>query len=93
MILSDMVEQYRCSPKFCKLSTKTQKEYMAQQKKICETVVQNNVKLGDMKLKKISLKHMSLAYEQWLRLGGKNTVRAANIRKSNLSVVPSKMGA
>ena len=87
MILSDMVEQYRRSPKFCKLSTKTQKEYMAQQKKICETVVQNNVKLGDMKLKKISLKHMSAAYEQWLRIGGKNTVRTANIRKSNLSVV------
>lgn len=82
-----MVEQYRRSPKFCKLSTKTQKEYMAQQNKSCKTVVQNNVKLGDMKLKKISLKHMSSAYGQWLRIGGKDTVRTANMRKSSLSVV------
>tara|TARA_R100000995_G_C3478336_1_gene122325 strand:- start:212 stop:1102 length:891 start_codon:yes stop_codon:yes gene_type:complete len=83
MILSEMVEKYRRSPKFCKLVAKTQKEYMAQQNKICKTVVQNNVRLGDMKLKRISLKHMSSAYEQWLKIG----VRTANVRKSALSVV------
>tara|TARA_R110002073_G_scaffold171311_1_gene328339 strand:+ start:212 stop:1102 length:891 start_codon:yes stop_codon:yes gene_type:complete len=83
MILKDMAEQYRCSPKFCKLSIKTQKEYMSQQKKVCATIVQNNVRLGDMKLKKISLKHVAVAYEQWLRTG----TRTANMRKSSLSVV------
>ena len=77
------IEHYRNSPKFRSLAIKTQKDYFDQQNKICATVVQNNVKLGDIGIGKLSLKHISKAYEQWLQVG----TRTANLRISALSVV------
>jgi|TARA_R100001463_G_scaffold113271_1_gene168352 integrase len=77
------VEHYRKSPKFRSLAIKTQKDYVDQQTKICDTVVQNNVKLGDITIGRLSLKHISNAYEQWLQVG----TRTANMRISALSVV------
>ena len=56
------IEHYRNSPKFRSLAIKTQKDYFGQQNKICATVVQNNVKLGDIGIGKLSLKHISKAH-------------------------------
>tara|TARA_R100001377_G_scaffold83460_1_gene65012 strand:- start:1053 stop:1940 length:888 start_codon:yes stop_codon:yes gene_type:complete len=82
MILREMVDQYKKSPQFCKLVSNTQKDYIRQLNKICETVGWKS-RLGDMQLSRLSLKHMVFAYEQWLRVG----TRTANMRKSVLSVV------
>tara|TARA_R110000744_G_scaffold378437_1_gene494588 strand:+ start:927 stop:1841 length:915 start_codon:yes stop_codon:yes gene_type:complete len=81
--LSTMIAYYKKSPKFCKLRPKTQKDYIDQLNKVCSTLVQNDVKLGNMKLSSLSLKHMTASYESWLKTG----VRTANVRISALSVV------
>ena len=81
--LLDAIEHYRKSPKFHSLVFKTQRDYVDQQRKICNTIVQDNTKLGDIKIGKLSLRHVSAAYDQWLLVG----TRTANIRVSALSVV------
>ena len=81
--LSTMVEYYKKSPLFCDLTTETQLSYDRHLKKSCKTKVQGNTELGDIKLKDVSIKHISEAYEQWLSIGR----RTANLRAAILNVV------
>tara|TARA_R100001369_G_scaffold5415_1_gene15168 strand:+ start:2441 stop:3361 length:921 start_codon:yes stop_codon:yes gene_type:complete len=81
--LATAVEYYKKSSKFLGLAEKTRKDYAEQQKKVCATELQDGFLLGDIKLHRLSLKHVSSAYEQWLHVG----TRTANIRYSALSVV------
>lgn len=81
--LDDMVTYYKQTPKFSNLSVKTQKDYQDQCSKVCATLVQNNTRLGGMKINKISLRHASSAYDGWLQVG----TRTANMRLSVLSII------
>ena len=81
--LDDMVTYYKQTPKFSNLSVKTQKDYQDQCSKVCATLVQNNTRLGGMKINKISLRHASSAYDGGLQVG----TRTANMRLSVLSII------
>ena len=80
--LREIVKFYLHSPAFRKLSASTQKDYEAHLKKVCETRVERKF-LGGYRCKNIKVRHLTQAYEEWLTSG----VRAANYRKSCLSVV------
>lgn len=79
--LDSVVSYYLNSPKFLRLSSKSQKEYEAQLKSVVSTVVEGGKQLGSMKVRYIKLRHISDAYEQWLNVG----VRTANMRVACLS--------
>ena len=81
--LNTMVEYYHKSAGFAGLKTNTQKSYTRQLKHVCLTPVQGNVQLGNVKLKGVSIKHLTEAYEKWLVVGK----RTANYRAAVLSVV------
>ena len=81
--LNTMVEYYQKSAGFAGLKPPTQVSYDNQLNKVCLTHVQGNVQLGNIKLKDISIKHMTEAYEKWLLIGK----RTANLRAAVLSVV------
>ena len=81
--LNTMVEYYQKSAGFAGLKPPTQVSYDNQLNKVCLTCVQGNVQLGNIKLKDISMKHMTEAYEKWLVVGK----RTANLRATVLSIV------
>jgi integrase len=80
--LATMVAYYKKSPLFCGLTAATQVSYDRHLNKSCITLVQGK-ELGNIKLKYISIKHLSDAYEQWLSIGR----RTANLRAAVLNVV------
>ena len=80
--LATMVAYYKKSPLFCGLTAATQVSYDRHLNKSCITLVQGK-ELGNIKLKNISIKHISDAYEQWLSIGR----RTANLRAAVLNVV------
>ena len=81
--LNTMVAYYQKSAGFAGLKPPTQVSYDNQLNKVCLTCVQGNVQLGNIKLKDISMKHMTEAYEKWLVVGK----RTANLRATVLSIV------
>ena len=81
--LNTMVEYYQKSAGFAGLKPPTQVSYDNQLNKVCLTCVQGNEQLGNIKLKDISMKHMTEAYEKWLVVGK----RTANLRATVLSIV------
>ena len=80
--LATMVAYYKKSPLFSELTAATQVSYDRHLNKSCITRVQGK-ELGNIKLKNISIRHMSDAYEQWLNVGR----RTANLRAAVLNVV------
>jgi len=81
--LNTMVEYYQKSAGFAGLKPPTQVSYDNQLNKVCLTCVQGNEQLGNIKLKDISMKHMTESYEKWLVVGK----RTANLRATVLSIV------
>ena len=81
--LYDVVDFYYHSVKFLKLRPATQKDYEYQIDKAVATVLHDGRRLGEIRFENIKLKHITQAYEQWLKSG----TRTANIRATYLSAV------
>ena len=82
--LRDAITAYLNSPAFAELSGPTQKQYETRLVVVCMTKVQKGKVLGNIKLRDISLKHVTYAYDTWLNERGP---RAANYNASCLSIV------
>jgi integrase len=82
--LRDAIEAYLNNPSFAELSGPTQKQYETRLTIVCMTTVQKGKVLGNIKLRDISLKHVTFAYDKWLNDSGP---RAANYNASCLSIV------
>lgn len=80
--LEQIIEFYLNSNAFRRLSPNTQRDYELHAQWICQTSVEGKL-LGDYRCKNIKVRHLTQAYEEWLTCG----VRAANYRKSVLSVI------
>ena len=81
--LSEACKYYMSSPSYCALKGNTQKDYSINLNKACDTKVEGNKQLGNIKLKYLRYKHMSIAYEQWTVKG----IRSANYIATCLSIV------
>jgi|TARA_R110000782_G_scaffold63899_1_gene130637 integrase len=77
-------EFYMRTPKFASISGKSQIDYERNLSKACSTKVQSGRMLGNIKLKDISFKHVTLAYDFWLVNHG---IRSANYMATCLSIV------
>jgi integrase len=77
-------EFYVYTPKYNKLSTRSKKDYDYNFKRICETKVQNNKKFGNIRLRDLRFKHVTVAYDMWLSSVG---TRQANYMATCLSIV------
>lgn len=78
--LQEIVEFYRTSQVFHRLSASSQRDYERHLDSVCDTVVEGK-RLGAYRNKHIKVRHLTAAYELWLDDG----VRTANYRKSVLS--------
>lgn len=78
--LQEIVDFYLHSNDFLGLAPNTQKNYDQHLLHICNTVVDGK-KLGSMHISRIKVRHLTEAYESWLKSG----VRTANLRKAILS--------
>jgi integrase len=78
------VDAYLHSPAFAELSGPTQKQYETRLSMVSNTYVQGGRPMGEMKLNRLSLKHVTFAYDKWLNDSGP---RAANYNASCLSIV------
>lgn len=78
--LQEIADFYLTSQTFHRLSASSQRDYERQLGKVCDTVVDGK-RLGDYRNKNIKVRHLTIAYEQWLDDG----VRTANYCKSVLS--------
>lgn len=78
--LQQIVDFYRTSSAFRRLSISSQKDYDYQLDAVCDTVVEEKP-LGLYRNKQIKVRHLMQAYELWLNDG----IRSANYRKSVLS--------
>jgi len=81
--LSEACKYYMSSPSYCSLKSNTQKDYSINLIKACDTKVDGNKQLGNIKLKDLRYKHMSIAYEQWEKKG----IRLANYISTCTSIV------
>lgn len=75
---------YMRTPQFAAISGKSQISYERNLKIVCGTTVQSGRMLGNIKLKDLRFKHVTLAYDQWLLNHG---VRSANYMATCLSIV------
>jgi integrase len=82
--LRDAVDAYLHSPSFAELTGPTQKQYETRLAVVCDTTVQKGKMLGNIKLRDISVKHVTYAYDTWVNQRGP---RAANYNASCLSIV------
>mgnify|MGYP003666556853 CR=1 FL=1 len=58
---------YMHTPKYAALSSRSQYDYNLNLKHACVTKVQNNKVLGNIKLKDVRFKHITVAYDLWLK--------------------------
>lgn len=88
MIETDTIRKacnhYMRSPSFRALSGRSQIDYENNLKRACNTKVQKGKYLGNLKLKEVRFKHMTMAYDYWLDNHG---VRQANYILTNISTV------
>ena len=75
---------YRGSTSYCTLKYKSQKDYASNLTRACETKVSGNLMLGNVKLKDVRYKHLTVAYDDWLVNSG---TRAANYIATCVSIV------
>lgn len=80
--LQQIVDFYLNSDAFRRLAASSQKDYEVHITAVCSTRVEGRL-LGSYRCEKLKVRHLTQAYEEWLTSG----VRAANYRKSVLSVV------
>ena len=75
---------YRGSSSYCSLKYKSQKDYANNLTRACATKVSGNLMLGNIKLKDVRYKYLTVAYEDWLDNSG---IRAANYIATCVSIV------
>tara|TARA_R110000765_G_scaffold424661_1_gene535968 strand:+ start:366 stop:1277 length:912 start_codon:yes stop_codon:yes gene_type:complete len=75
---------YMHTPKYAALSSRSQYDYNLNLKHACVTKVQNNKVLGNIKLKDVRFKHITVAYDLWLNGKG---IRQANYIATCLGIV------
>tara|TARA_B110000902_G_scaffold138275_1_gene159869 strand:+ start:54 stop:977 length:924 start_codon:yes stop_codon:yes gene_type:complete len=75
---------YRGSSSYCSLKYKSQKDYANNLTKACATKVSGNLMLGNLKLKDVRYKYLTVAYEYWLTNSG---IRAANYISTCVSII------
>lgn len=75
---------YRGSSSYCSLKYKSQKDYANNLTRACATKVSGNLMLGNIKLKDVRYKHLTVAYDDWLVNSG---TRAANYIATCVSIV------
>ena len=75
---------YRGSSSYCSLKYKSQKDYANNLTKACATKVSGNLMLGNIKLKDVRYKYLTVAYEYWLTNSG---IRAANYISTCVSII------
>ena len=75
---------YRGSSSYCSLKYKSQKDYANNLTRACATKVSGNLMLGNIKLKDVRYKHLTVAYDDWLVNSG---TRAANHIATCVSIV------
>ena len=68
---------------FSSLKINTQKDYVNNLRKACDTKVDGNLQLGNIRLKNIRHRHLSIAYENWQEKG----IRSANYIATCVSIV------
>ena len=56
---------YRGSSSYCTLKYKSQKDYANNLTRACATKVSGNNMLGNLKLKDVRYKYLTVAYEDW----------------------------
>jgi len=78
--LSQIISFYLSSPAFARLSASSQRDYEKNLIEVINTTVEGK-ELGDYRVDKLKVRHLTQAYELWLLKG----TRAANYRKSCLS--------
>ena len=78
-----LVEFYYHSSKFRKISGTTQKSYTRHLNKACDTRLSDGRQLGSIRINKLGVRHVTEAYDIWLRTG----VRNANLRSACMSAV------
>ena len=78
--LSQIISFYLTSPAFARLSASSQRDYEKNLMDVIDTTVEGK-DLGDYRIDKLKVRHITQAYELWLLKG----IRAANYRKSCLS--------
>lgn len=78
--LQQIVDFYLHSDEFRRLSSSSQTDYEKSLDAVCSTVVEGKA-LGDLRCKRIKVRHLTQAYDMWVNTG----VRTANYRKSVLS--------
>lgn len=78
--LQEIVDFYRTSSAFKRLSSSSQTSYDRHLDTVCNTPVEGKL-LGAYRNKHIKVRHLTLAYEMWVETG----VRSANYCKSALS--------
>lgn len=84
--LTQLVEFYLNSDRFCRLKGKTQKEYETHLERACNTRISHLGKsLGSIQISKLKLSHLREAYDAWLSSG----IRSANYRSAALSAALS----
>lgn len=68
---------------FSSLQVKTQRDYTNNLNKACDTKVDGNKQLGNVKLKDLRHKHLTIAYDYWVASG----LRSANYIATCVSIV------
>ncbi len=77
-------EYYMRTPKYSALSQRSKYDYDLNLRHACATKVQNNKAIGNIKLKDLKFKHITLGYDTWLESKG---VRQANYIATCLGIV------
>lgn len=75
---------YMHTPKYAALSSRSQYDYNLNLKHACVTKVQNNKALGNIKLRDVRFKHLTVAYDLWLNGKG---IRQANYIATCIGIV------
>ena len=57
---------YVRTPKYRALSYRSKKDYDYNLLRVCKTKVQNDKQLGNIKLRDLRFKHVTVAYDKWL---------------------------
>ena len=74
--LSQIISFYLTSPAFARLSASSQRDYEKNLMDVIDTTVEGK-DLGDYRIDKLKVRHITQAYELWLLMG----IRAVNYRK------------
>ena len=75
---------YMRTPKYHALSLRSKTDYDYNLIRVCKTKVQNDKQLGNIKLRDLRFKHVTVAYDKWQTTVG---IRQANYTATCLSIV------